>query len=146
MGIDVLRQSDLKALNKLNQQELGYSYPLEKASIRFKHLITDTQHHLLIGYRDQKTGEVVGYVHAELYEELYCDPLFNILALAVSKNFQKQGIGKMLLDKVEKEAKNRGLSGIRLNSGTSRVDAHAFYNAVGYSEVKTQKKFQKTWE
>jgi hypothetical protein len=38
----------------------------------------------------------------------------------------------------ERSASERGVSVIRLRSGSQRDEAHAFYRAVGYREQKTQ--------
>ncbi|GAP03422.1 histone acetyltransferase HPA2 [Fructobacillus pseudoficulneus] len=145
MGIANLNEFDLTEINQLNQSELGYAYSLEKTKLRFNSLINQPKHHVLVGYRDDQTNKIIGYIHAEVYEELYCDPLLNVLALAVKEEYQRHGIGKQLLQWLETEARARGMHGIRLNSGLKRVNAHDFYRAAGYEEIKTQKKFQKTW-
>lgn len=41
------------------------------------------------------------------------------------------------------EAAERGIHAIRLNSGASRTEAHAFYQHLGFEEIKLQKKFVK---
>ena len=84
---------------------------------------------------------MLGYVHAEVYESLYSKAGFNILALAVSPQAQGQGIGKSLLQGLEEEAKRRGYGFIRLNSADHRLGAHAFYEKVGYTCDKVQKRF-----
>ncbi|MCC7667702.1 GNAT family N-acetyltransferase [Liquorilactobacillus satsumensis] len=98
--------------------------------------------HFLIGIFQHFT--TVADIHAELYEETYFDPMFNILALAVDATSQNKGIGKQLMLKVEKIAKNCGVSSIRLNSGESRLGAHEFYKKLGYVNNKSQKRFEKT--
>ena len=42
---------------------------------------------------------------------------------------------------VEEEAKRRGISAIRLNSAEYRVEAHRFYEHIGYHSDKMQKDF-----
>ena len=66
---------------------------------------------------------------------------FNILGLAVSPQVQGKGIGKSLLQGLEQEAKRRGYGFIRLNSADHRLGAHAFYEKVGYTCDKVQKRF-----
>ncbi|WP_349641461.1 hypothetical protein [Eupransor demetentiae] len=44
---------------------------------------------------------------------------------------------------MEKEAQQRGIHSIRLNSGMNRTAAHHFYEKNGYQEIKEQKKFSK---
>lgn len=114
-----LRETDVKAICEINQEALGYSFSPE-----------DTASHVLLGY-----------VHAEVYESLYSKAGFNILALAISPQAQGQGIGKSLLQGLEQEAKRRGYGFIRLNSADHRLGAHAFYEKVGYTCDKVQKRF-----
>ena len=56
---------------------------------------------------------------------------------------QGKGIGKTLLQGLEKETKRRGYEFIRLNSADHRLGAHAFYERVGYTCDKVQKRFIK---
>lgn len=94
-------------------------------------------------YEDPISKKAAGYVHAESYESIFSDPMFNIMALAVSKHAEKRGIGKALMTGVEEEAKRRGISAIRLNSAEYRVEAHRFYEHIGYHSDKMQKRFLK---
>ena len=82
-------------------------------------------------------------MHAEVFEETYFDRMFNVLALAVDSSAQKKGIGSQLMQTLEKQAKNLGMKEIRLNSGESRLGAHKFYEKLGYTSNKMQKRFGK---
>ena len=55
----------------------------------------------------------------------------------------KKGIGKQLMQKIEQAASERDLVGVRLNSGETRTGAHKFYESIGYSSDKNQKRFLK---
>ena len=132
--------TDVEALSRINEQALGYSFSTEKTGQQLAKLIQDS-HHFFIGFEDGETQQLLGYVHAEVYQSLYSEPCFNVLALAVLPDQQGKGIGKTLLQ--EKEAKRRGYAFIRLNSADYRTEAHAFYEHVGYSSDKLQKRFIK---
>ncbi|CAK1227260.1 GNAT family N-acetyltransferase [Fructobacillus evanidus] len=131
---------DLAALHTLNTNELGYDYPIEKAKNQLLQLLEDQRHHLL-AVAENSQHEILGYLHAEVYQEIYADSALNILALAVNQSAQGQGIGTALIEWLEEAGKNRKIRIIRLNSGANRQDAHAFYRHLGFEEVKTQKKF-----
>ena len=135
-----LKTTDVAAICEINKKALGYSFSLEETSSQLDKLSQDS-HHFLIGYEDAASHVLIGYVHAEVYESLYSNAGFNILALAVSPQAQGQGIGKTLLQGLEHEAKKRGYNFIRLNSADHRLGAHAFYEKVGYTCDKTQKRF-----
>lgn len=135
-----LKTTDVAAICEINKETLGYSFSLEETASQLAKLSQDS-HHYLLGFEDEASHELFGYVHAEVYESLYSKPGFNILALAVLPQTQGQGIGKTLLQGLEQEAKKRGYNFIRLNSADHRLGAHAFYEKVGYTCDKTQKRF-----
>ncbi len=87
----------------------------------------EKDHHFLRVYEDVKMKQVVSYVHAEVYDNLYFETMFNVMGLAVLETHQQQGIRKQLMDEVELEAKRRNYLAIRLNSGENRSNAHQFY-------------------
>ena len=135
-----LKTRDVAAICEINKETLGYSFSLEETASQLAKLSQDS-HHYLLGFEDSTSHDLVGYVHAELYESLYSKAGFNILALAVSPQAQGQGIGKSLLQGLEEEAKRRDYGFIRLNSADHRLGAHAFYEKVGYTCDKVQKRF-----
>ena len=98
-----LRETDVKAICDINQEALGYSFSQEETASQLARLSQDS-HHFLLGYEDEDSHALLGYVHAEVYESLYSKAGFNILALAVLPQAQGQGIGKSLLQGLEQEA------------------------------------------
>lgn len=145
-GLPLLREMKIKdavELVTINTSQLGYEASLQNTTSRMKKLLQDSEHHYFLIYENTETKKVCGYVHAEIYESLYSDPMFNLMALAVAKEFEGQGIGKQLMHGVEVEALKRGLTAIRLNSGEARTQAHRFYEKNGYISNKTQKRFMK---
>jgi GNAT superfamily N-acetyltransferase len=55
--------------------------------------------------------------------------------LGVLPEFQRHGIGRMLMERVEKLAKERGADAIGLASGIRRTGAHEFYERIGYNKT-----------
>ena len=106
-------------------------------------LTKDNNHHIIIGFENEQTRKIIGFVHAESYESLYMEAGLNILALAVDCNFQGQGIGKKLMSSIEEYALKNNISFIRLNSNVYRTEAHKFYERIGYVCDKTQKRLIK---
>ena len=135
-----LKATDVASICEINKEALGYSFSTEETASQLARLSQDS-HHFLLGYEDESSHALLGYVHAEVYESLYSKAGFNILALAVLPQAQGQGIGKSLLQGLEEEAKRRGYEFIRLNSADHRLDAHSFYEKVGYTCDKVQKRF-----
>ena len=131
---------DAEEIQKISNYELGYNVNLNIVKKQIKKLIDDSLHHIIIGYENEQTRKIIGFVHAELYESLYMDTGLNILGLAVDSNFQGQGIGKKLMSSIEEYALNNNISYIRLNSNVCRAEAHKFYESIGYVCDKTQKR------
>ena len=137
-----LKATDVASIHEINKDALGYDFSPEETASQLAKLSQDP-HHFLLGFEDSISHNLLGYVHAEVYESLYSKPGFNILALAVLPQIQSKGIGKTLLEGLEQEAEKRGYKFIRLNSADHRTGAHAFYERVGYTCDKMQKRFIK---
>ena len=133
---------DAEALREINAEQLGYDVPLTVTVRQMKKLLKEPEKNFFLVYEDPTSKKAAGYVQAESYESIFSDPMFNIMALAVSKHAEKRGIGKALMTGVE-EAKRRGISAIRLNSAEYRVEAHRFDERIGYHSDKMQKRFLK---
>jgi GNAT superfamily N-acetyltransferase len=82
--------------------------------------------------------EVVGWIHCSLRRSLVVEPGIEILGNVVGERWRGRGVGRALMAAAEQSASDRGVSVVRLRSGSHRDEAHAFYRAVGYREQKTQ--------
>ena len=134
---------DAKEIQRISDVALGYDVDLDIVKKQIEKLTNDNKHNIIIGFENEQTRKIVGFVHAELYESLYMDTGLNILGLAVDSNFQGQGIGKKLMSAIEDYALKNNISFIRLNSNVHRVEAHKFYESIGYICDKTQKRLIK---
>ena len=134
---------DAQEIQRISNFELGYDVNLNIVKKQIKKLTEDSLHHIIIGYENEQTRKIIGFVHAELYESLYMDTGLNILGLAVDSDFQGQGIGKKLMSSIEEYALKNNISYIRLNSNVRRAESHKFYESIGYVCDKTQKRLIK---
>ena len=141
----IIREATLEdafAICNISCADLGYDCSCEFVSTRISNLDKGREKVFVA----EVNGIVAGYVHAERYQTLYFEPMINILGLAVSAEFRRRGIGRMLLKHAERWANEEGIHKIRLNSGGSRKEAHSFYRAMGYSNEKEQIRFIKDIE
>ena len=134
---------DAQEIQSISNFELGYDVNLYIVKKQIRKLTNDNKHNIIIGFENEQTRKIIGFVHAELYESLYMDTGLNILGLAVNSNFQGQGIGKKLMSAIEDYALKNNISYIRLNSNVRRIEAHKFYESIGYVCDKTQKRLIK---
>ena len=135
--------SDAEAIQKICKTALGYDVDISTVRNQINKLSCDNKNHILAVYEDENTKKVIGFVHAQVYESVYSDTGLNILGLAVDPQFQGRGVGKKLMCCIEKYAMDNGISFIRLNSANHRVEAHKFYENIGYKSDKLQKRFIK---
>lgn len=133
---------DAAAICRISSNDLGYACEELYVKERLEKLDA-TREAVFVAELD---GAIAGYVHAEVYSLLYWKPMVNILGLAVSSNYRRQGIGKALMQQVEEWARERGIKEIRLNSGGTRKEAHEFYRAIGFDDEKVQIRFLKEVE
>ena len=130
---------DAESIALISTDSLGYPCRSELVERRLRELDTCKQK-VFVAVEGER---VVGFVQAELYQLLYQEDSINVLGLAVSKNYQRNGYGRQLMQAVELWAKQMNCSAVRLNSATGRTEAHIFYERLGYRNTKSQKRFVK---
>lgn len=134
---------DAETISALCINELGYQTSTEQVKEKLTSLLKSDQDRIFVAVAD---GRVVGFIHTASYDTLYFPPLKNLLGLAVAAAYRHRGIGSALLDAVEAWAKETGASGVRLNSGSTRLVAHQFYRKHGYGSEKQQLRLIKYFE
>lgn len=139
MNVRKAEIGDASAISKICTDDLGYKCTAELVSDRLKNI--DGKRETV--YVAEIDGTVVGYIHAEIYNTLYYESMINILGIAVSSDYRRQGLGRALLSRAEEWGKENGVNIVRLNSGGSRKEAHDFYRAMGYNDEKMQVRFLK---
>ena len=137
---------DAQEVAEICKAALGYDVDVENVKRQIEKLTNDKKQHIIIGYEDENTRKIIGFVHAQMYESFYSDLGLNILGLAVNPDFQGRGIGRKLMKRLEQYAEENSISFIRLNSAMKREDAHNFYERIGYTCDKVQKRFIKFFE
>ena len=136
------RLEDWVMIDQLGQEVLGYEIDQAFSQSRLAAVLSKPANQLFVAF---VAGEPAGYIHLQDYDVTYAIPYKNILGLAVFEQFQRQGIGKALMQAAEDFARADGAGGIRLNSGEGRYGAHLFYEAAGYERVKSQVNFRKVF-
>ncbi len=120
---------------------LGYSTTSAEMATRFSEVEQCDEHAVFVAEAQDQT--LVGWVHVYHCKLLISAPQAIIFGLVVDEQFQRQGIGRSLLEQVERWAVSRNCSTILVRSNMIRTEAHRFYEQVGYKEIKRSLVFQK---
>lgn len=121
---------DISYVRDILENDLGYNCELDKLYNRIDEMLKRDNYQIFVACDGDK---VVGYVGCVSYLAFELDNEgMKIIALAVSKEYRRKGIGAQLLKTAEQWAKENNIEVILLNSGVPREDAHTFYESQGY--------------
>jgi GNAT superfamily N-acetyltransferase len=77
--------------------------------------------------------KVVGLVSAQAYPSLHADRCIGWLtSLVVSGGNRRQGIGQRLVRAAEEWVREQGCARVSVSTRTDRLEAHEFYDGLGY--------------
>lgn len=141
IGIRKAQPEDASALADLALQ-LGHKEEAGKVKDRLL-LLLRKEHMVLVAEVETK---IVGWVHGYLFPLLYQEPMGEIAALVVEKDYRRMGIGRLLVAAFEQWVKEKGYNRVFLRSNIKREEAHKFYRAIGYDLIKTQHIFYKEFK
>lgn len=121
---------DISYVRDILENDLGYNCELDKLYNRIDEMLKRGNYQIFVACDGDK---VVGYVGCVSYLAFELDNEgMKIIALAVSKEYRRKGIGTQLLKTAEQWAKENNIEVILLNSGLLRKNAHTFYDSQGY--------------
>lgn len=129
------RVADAKAVARL-LGELGY--PLNQGSTRTKirNLMSKNNDRVFVAAeRQMVAGFASCHVMPLFHQKGY---LCRVTALCVLAERRTAGIGRQLMQAVEKFARSRGCVKIEVTSGKHRRGAHEFYRRIGYVPVSAR--------
>ena len=138
--IEKATAADLPALQLLYIQLCEEKIDLAKAAAVLHNMLAQENYHLLVAR--ESTGRAIGTAMGVLCLDLAysCDPFMLIENVVVLEEFRAAGVGKRLMDELERIAQAAGCSLVMLVSGAARESAHTFYKNLGYAEAKGFKK------
>jgi GNAT superfamily N-acetyltransferase len=138
LGIRRMAETDAKVVATL-AGELGY--PNETEAIRARIRAIGELDLLLVAV--DASDKAVGFIQAHRLCIIEVGFRVEILGLVVSSSARRSGIGRRLIAEVERWARNIGAEAVSVRSNTKRTEAHIFYPALGYTNIKTQAVYEK---
>jgi len=118
--------------DELGSQREQVENPLpESYYSAFKQIDSDPNHELIVAERN---GEVIGTLHLMflLSVSFHGGLRAQIESVRVDKRFQSQGIGSEMMKWAMERARQRSAHVVQLTTHKSRVDAHHFYERLGF--------------
>ena len=85
-------------------------------------------------YVAEHDNQVVGFVSAVKMIGCIDSNYIEITCFVVSQNYQRRGVGALLLEHIESLGTRSGINRFSLTSGLFRVAAHEFYVKHGYEK------------
>ena len=121
--------------------ELGYPSTAEQVRNRLTAIEGDPRHVTFVAA--VAGDEVIGWIHLSEVHSPGSDPHAEITDLVVDSRFRGVGTGRLLVERGEQWARERGLGVVGVRSNVIRERAHVFYARLGYNVTKSQKVFRK---
>ena len=121
--------------------QLGYPCGAEEVRGRLERILSNPAHRVYVAVLPE-TG-VAGWIHFFLYQVLESDLRVEVAALVVDEACRGRGVGKALMARAEEWGREHGCRCVSLRSNVVRQEAHDFYQALGYTILKTQHAFRK---
>jgi ribosomal protein S18 acetylase RimI-like enzyme len=119
--------------------KLGYKTTTAEMESRLVSILRDPRYKTLVALKHDKICGMIGTFSASSY--LHDDLSGRIIALVVSKESRRYGIGAQLVAAGEKDFAQRGIKRVTLTTRFEREEAHQFYEKLGY--VRTGFRFAK---
>ena len=116
----------------LGRQRERYEDPLPEAYYSaFEQIENDPNHELIVAERN---GEVIGTLHLMFLPSISFQGSLRaqVESVRVDKQFQSQGIGGAMMQWSMQRAKQRGAHVVQLTTHKTRLDAHRFYERLGF--------------
>jgi GNAT superfamily N-acetyltransferase len=121
--------------------ELDYPALTPQIAARLVAVLASENHALLVACQD--TGRLAGCIHGVVLPILENDLTLQIMAMVVSADSRRCGIGTALVEAVESWGHHQGCAVTYVRCNAKRTQAHSFWQATGFTHAKTQFAFRK---
>ena len=138
----IIRTAKIDDANRIAELSgtLGYPVGVQTMEERLARVLKLETHSVFVAERN---GEVVGWTHGAEREMLELGCRCEICGLVVAENERGRGVGRRLIEAIEKWGRDRGLKDIFVRSNVIRPESHPFYERIGYTRYKTQHAYRK---
>jgi GNAT superfamily N-acetyltransferase len=140
MKLRAARQEDFEAvtrlLEELGRPVVGAAEAPDARAIYDEQIVDPNAHHMVAEADD---GELVAFCSLHFRMRLnWPSPEAWVPDLIVTEAARRRGIGRAILDEVQRRARDRGCHSITLESGYRRAEAHHMYRQFGMRDSGKQ--------
>ena len=131
---------DVKPVAELSAQ-LGYPVSEIELQDRFLRIAATNGNGIFVALNNAQT--VIGWMHVHVVDRLEVGRYADIGGIVVAETMRGRGAGRALMLCAETWAREQGFDRVKLSSGAHRGEAHAFYEHIGYRNIRTSYRFEK---
>jgi N-acetylglutamate synthase-like GNAT family acetyltransferase len=124
-------------------KQLGYPSSQTEIETRLKELLASELDKIIVA-EEAKNQSCIAYIHLKKIISMHQPNVCEVVSLVVNENYRGQGIGKLLMKAGEEWSRYVGSLTTFLRSNIKRDQAHNFYKELGYVQVGTSHKFEKS--
>ena len=128
-------ERDAAAIARL-ASDLGYPTPLDIVQARVRSISASASDLLLVAV--DAASEPIAWLQAHSAEIVESGFRVEIVGLIVSPEVRRRGVGRSLVREAERWAAQINAQSVVVRSNARRLESHAFYPAMGFSETKAQ--------
>lgn len=121
--------------------QLSYKSTADEIALRLSGMRGSPDHAVFVA--ETADGGIAGWIGVFIFRCVEANARAEISGLVVDERMRSLGIGRRLLERAEKWAREKGCAAVGLRSNVIRERAHTFYERLGYEHIKTQKSFRK---
>ncbi|GIO90953.1 MULTISPECIES: GNAT family N-acetyltransferase [Paenibacillus] len=126
---------DAAVLSALFTEFVGKESDIEAMKQQIERLSAKPEYYVAGAYRNEKlVGTAMGIVCIDLVGN--CKPFLLIENVVVSPDAQGKGVGKGLMQELQRFAEEHQCNYMILASSNERADAHRFYESIGFAGAK----------
>ncbi len=135
-----MMEADVKPVAGLSAQ-LGYPVSETELRDRFIRIAASSGNGLFVALDGKQT--VIGWLHVHTIDRIEVGRYAEVGGIVVDEAARDKGAGRALMLCAEEWARDGGYDRVKLSSGAHRSEAHAFYERIGYTNIRTSYRFEK---
>ena len=137
-----IKESDIEGFNILMDQLVERAKDQDLLLCKIRKVINDPDRILIVA-EDTENGAICGTMLGIVTDDFCYDlqPIMYIENVVTHSDYRRMGIGKKMFEYMENFAKEKNCYYAELCSSLNRLEAHIFYEKIGYEPVKGFRKF-----